>query len=53
MSGQSYAKTAKDDNGSKELMDLRNRKCIRLYFKIVLINVFMSVWYFVNVRKSR
>jgi len=37
---------AKDDNGSKELVDLRNRNTFLLYFIMVPINVFMSVWYF-------
>ena len=36
----------KDDNGSKELVDLKNRNTFLLYVIIVLINVFMSVWYF-------
>ena len=39
---QRYDRAVKDDNGSKELVDLRNRK----YFIMVLINVFLSVWYF-------
>ena len=33
----------KYDNGSKELVDLRNRNTFLLYFILVLINVFMSV----------
>ena len=36
----------KDDNGSKELVDLSNRNTFVKYFITVLINVFMSVWYF-------
>ena len=43
---QRYDKTVKDDNGSKELVDLRNRTTFVKYFIMVLINVFMSVWYF-------
>ena len=39
---QRYDKTVKDDDGSKELVDLRNRTTFVKYF----INVFMSVWYF-------
>ena len=39
---QRYDRAVKDDNGSKELVDLRNRK----YFIMVLINEFLSVWYF-------
>ena len=42
---QVYDRAAKDDNGSKEL-DLRNRNTFLLYFIMVLIHVFMSVWYF-------
>ena len=38
--------SVKDDNGLKELVDLRNRNTFVKYFKMVLINVFMSVWYF-------
>ena len=38
MSVQRYDRAVKDDNGSKELVDLR--------FVMVLINVFLSVWYF-------
>jgi len=41
---QGYDRAAKDDNGSKELVDLRNRNTFILYFIMVLINVFMSVW---------
>ena len=37
-----YDTTVKDDNGSKELVDLRNRITFVKYF----LNVFMSVWYF-------
>ena len=40
---QGYDKAA---NGSKELVDLRNRKYIRKHFITVLINVLMPVWYF-------
>ena len=40
---QRYDRAAKDDNGSKELVDLRNRNTFLLYFKMVLINVFMPV----------
>ena len=39
---QRYDTTVKDDNGSKELVDLRNR----ITFVKYLLNVFMSVWYF-------
>ena len=39
-------RTVKDDNGSKELVDLRNRNTFVKYLTMVLINVFMSVWYF-------
>ena len=39
-------RAAKDDNGSKELVDLRNRNTFVKYFIMVLINVFMSVEYF-------
>ena len=39
---QRYNRTVKDDNGSKELVDLRNRITFVKYF----LNVFMSVWYF-------
>ena len=35
--------TVKDDNGSKELVDLRNRNTFVKYFIMVLINVFMAV----------
>ena len=41
-----YDRAAKDDNGSKELADLRNRNTFVKYFIMVLINVFISVWYF-------
>ena len=41
-----YDRAAKDDNGSKELVDLKNRNTFVRYFIMVLINVFMSVWYF-------
>ena len=40
---QRYDRAAKDDNGSEELVDLRNRNTFLLYFILVLINVFMSV----------
>ena len=43
---QGYDRAVKDDNGSKELVDLRNRNTFVKYFIMVLINVFMSVWYF-------
>ena len=43
---QEFDRAAKDDNGLKELVDLRNRNTFVKYFKMVLINVFMSVWYF-------
>ena len=43
---QGYDRATKDDTGSKELVDLRNRNTFLLYFIMVLINVFMSVWYF-------
>ena len=43
---QRYDRIAKDDNGSKELVDLRNRNSFVKYFIMVLINVFMSVWFF-------
>ena len=43
---QRYDRAVKDDNGSKELVYLRNRNTFMLYFIMVLINVFMSVWYF-------
>ena len=33
-------RTVKDDNGSKELVDLRNRNTFVKYFIMVLINVF-------------
>ena len=38
-----YDRDVKDDNGSKELVDLRNRNTVLLYVIMVLINVFMSV----------
>ena len=41
-----YDRDVKDDNGSKELVDLRNRNIFAKYFIMVLINVFTSVWYF-------
>jgi len=41
-----YDRDVKDDNGSKELVDLRNRNTLLLYVIMVLIHVFMSVWYF-------
>ena len=40
-----YDRDVKDDNGSKELVDLRNRNTFLLYVIMVLINVVMSVWY--------
>jgi len=40
-----YDRGVKDDNGSKELVDLRNRNTFLLHVIMVLINVFMSVWY--------
>ena len=43
---QRYDRAVKDDNGSKELVDLRNRNTFVKYLIMVLINVFMSVWYF-------
>ena len=43
---QRYDSAVKDDNGSKELVDLRNRNTFVKYLIMVLINVFMSVWYF-------
>ena len=46
---QGYDRATKVDTGSKELVDLRNRNTFLLYFILVLINVFMSVWYFVSV----
>ena len=41
---QGYDRVVKDDNGSKELVDLRNRNTFVKYLTMVLINVFMSVW---------
>ena len=46
MSVQRYDRAVKDDNGLKELLDLRNRNTFVKYLIMVLINVFMSVWYF-------
>ena len=46
MSVQRYDRAVKDDNGWKELVDLRNRNTFVKYLIMVLINVFMSVWYF-------
>ena len=43
---QRYDRDVKYDNGSKELVDLRNRNTFVKYLTMVLINVFMSVWYF-------
>ena len=43
---QRYDRAAKDDNGSEELVGLRNRNIFAKYFIMVLINVFTSVWYF-------
>ena len=42
---QRYDSAAKDENGSKELVDLRNQNIFLLYFIMVLLNVFMSVKY--------
>ena len=42
---QRYVRAVNDDNGSKELVDLRNRNTFVKYFIMVLINVFISVWY--------
>ena len=41
---QRYDRAVKDDNGWKELVDLRNRNTFVKYLIMVLINVFMSVW---------
>ena len=41
---QVYDRVVKDDNGSKELVDFRNRNTFVKFFMMVLINVFMSVW---------
>ena len=41
-----YDRDVKDDIGWKELVDLRNRNTFVKYFIMVLINIFMSVWYF-------
>ena len=41
-----YDRAVKDDNGSKKLVDLRNRNTFVKYCIMVLINVFMPVWYF-------
>ena len=41
-----YDRAVKDDSGSNELVDLRNGNTFVKYFIIVLINIFMSVWYF-------
>ena len=46
MSVKRYDRDVKDDNGSKVLVDLRNRNTFVKYLIVVLINVFMSVWYF-------
>ena len=43
---QRYDRAVKDDNVWKELVDLRNRNTFVKYLIMVLINVFMSVWYF-------
>ena len=43
---QRYNGSVNDDNGWKELVDLRNRNTFVKYLIIVLINVFMSVWDF-------
>ena len=42
---QGYDRAVKDDNGLKELVDLRNRNTFVKYLIMVLINVFVSVWY--------
>ena len=42
---QRYDNAVKDENGLKELVDLRNRNTFVKYFIMVLINVFMPVWY--------
>ena len=44
MRGQGYYRTAKEYNGSKELVDLKIENKFRYYFIIVLINVL--IWYF-------
>jgi len=41
-----YDMAVKDDNGSKELVDLRNRNTFVKYFIMDLINVCTPVWYF-------
>ena len=41
-----YDRAVKDDNGSKELVDLRNRNTFVKYFIMDLINVCTPVWYF-------
>ena len=46
MKVQGYVRAAKDEHGSKELVDLRNRNIFLLYLIMVLINVFVSVCYF-------
>ena len=43
---QGYDRAVKDENGSKELVDLRIRNIFLLYFIMVLLNVCMSVCYF-------
>ena len=43
---QGCHRAVNDDNGSKELVDLRNRNTFVKFFIMVLIYVFMSVWYF-------
>ena len=43
---QRYERAVKDDNGSKELVDFRNRNTFIKYLIMVLINVLMSFWYF-------
>jgi len=49
MSVKRYDWDVKDDYGSKELVDLRNRNTFVRYFIMVLINVFMSSGIFVSV----
>ena len=40
---QGYDRAAKDDSGSKELVDLRNRNTFVKYFIMVLINDLVSM----------
>ena len=42
---QGNDRVVNDDNGSNELVDLRNRNTFVKYFIMVLMNVFMSLWY--------